>query len=46
MKVLAREHGVASRTIRRILDAAGARELPDDVKQLLQSPPTPRTRSG
>ncbi|WP_433513660.1 hypothetical protein ACQP2T_60595 [Nonomuraea sp. CA-143628] len=38
MKALAREHGVAPRTIRRVLDAAGARELPDDVKQFLEDP--------
>ena len=31
VKALAREHHVAPRTIRRVLDAAGARQLPDEL---------------
>ncbi|WP_331767919.1 recombinase family protein [Embleya sp. NBC_00896] len=35
VKALAREHGVDPRTVRRALDAAGARELPADVRHIL-----------
>ncbi|MFJ9412485.1 recombinase family protein [Streptomyces sp. NPDC101393] len=35
VKALAREYGIAPRTVRRVLDTAGAREVPDDLSELL-----------
>lgn len=35
VKALAREHGTSPKTIRRVLDAADARKVPDDLGQLL-----------
>ncbi|MEU2380333.1 recombinase family protein [Streptomyces misionensis] len=35
VKALARQYGTSPRTIRRVLDAAGAREVPDDLGVLL-----------
>jgi DNA invertase Pin-like site-specific DNA recombinase len=35
VKALAREYGIAPKTVRRVLDTAGAREVPDDLSELL-----------
>ncbi|MGA5220896.1 recombinase family protein [Streptomyces cinereoruber] len=35
VKALAREYGIAPKTVRRVLDTAGAREVPDDLSTLL-----------
>ncbi|MFJ2589717.1 hypothetical protein [Streptomyces sp. NPDC087538] len=40
MKALARQHGIAPKTVRRVLDAAGAREVPADLASLLDSDAT------
>ncbi|MFH9426427.1 recombinase family protein [Streptomyces sp. NPDC017529] len=35
VKALARQYDIAPKTVRRVLDAAGARDLPDDLSELL-----------
>ncbi|MER6318929.1 recombinase family protein [Streptomyces sp. NPDC001581] len=35
VKALARQYDIAPRTVRRVLDAAGARDVPDDLSSLL-----------
>ncbi|MFE4539677.1 recombinase family protein [Streptomyces scopuliridis] len=35
VKALARQYGIAPKTVRRVLDAAGARDVPDDLSELL-----------
>jgi DNA invertase Pin-like site-specific DNA recombinase len=35
VKALARQYGIAPKTVRRVLDAAGAREVPNDLSELL-----------
>ncbi|MFD5415245.1 recombinase family protein, partial [Streptomyces nojiriensis] len=37
VKALARQYGIAPKTVRRVLDAAGAREVPDDLSTLLDT---------
>ncbi|WP_047471548.1 hypothetical protein [Streptomyces sp. M10] len=35
MKALARQYGIDPKTVRRVLDDAGAREVPDDLSSLV-----------
>lgn len=35
VKALARQYGIAPKTVRRVLDAAGARKVPNDLSELL-----------
>ncbi|MDT9686419.1 recombinase family protein [Streptomyces sp. TRM76323] len=35
VKALARQYGIAPKTVRRVLDSAGARDVPDDLSTLL-----------
>ncbi|MBW8482618.1 recombinase family protein [Actinomadura parmotrematis] len=46
VKALARQHHVAPKTIRRILDAAGARQLPADLATELDALPVPAEPPG